>query len=138
MIAAPSASDCHSPGIPFNFNPYLIAGDDALLFHAGPRRMFPRVSEAVAKALPMDRLRYVAFSHIEADECGSSNRFLPAAPKAMPVCSRVAALVSVDDVADRPARPLADGAMHGSAWRGDGAAVLRAPARSLIGRGRTM
>jgi flavorubredoxin len=54
-------------------------------------------------------LRYVAFSHFEADECGSLNDFLAAAPRAVPVCSRVAAMVSVDDVADRPARPLADG-----------------------------
>jgi hypothetical protein len=66
------------------------------------------------------------------------NYFLAAAPKAMPVCSRVAALVSIDDVAARPARSLVDREMHGSAWRGDVAAVLRAPARSLIGRGRTM
>jgi flavorubredoxin len=71
--------------------------------------MFPLVSEAVVKVLPMDRLRYVAFSHFESDECASLNDFLAAAPKAMPVCSRVAALVSVDDVADRPARALADG-----------------------------
>ena len=72
------------------------------------------------------------------DQYGRIPDLLPAAPKAMPVCSRVAALVSIDDVADRPARPLADGAMHGSARRGDGATVLRAPARSLIGHGRTM
>jgi flavorubredoxin len=93
----------------FNFNQYLIADDEPLVFHTGPRRMFPLVSEAVAKVLPLERLRYVAFSHFEADECGSLNDFLAAAPQAVPVCSRVAAMVSVDDVADRPARPLADG-----------------------------
>lgn len=93
----------------FNFNQYLIVDDEPLLFHTGPRRMFPFVSEAVAKLLPLESLRYVAFSHFEADECGSLNDFLAAAPRAVPVCSRVAAMVSVDDVADRPARPLADG-----------------------------
>jgi flavorubredoxin len=93
----------------FNFNQYLIADDAPLVFHTGPRRMFPLVSAAIAKVLPLERLRYIAFSHFEADECGSLNDFLAAAPNAVPVCSRVAAMVSVNDVADRAARPLADG-----------------------------
>lgn len=93
----------------FNFNQYLIVDDEPLVFHTGPRRLFPLVSEAVATILPLERLRYVAFSHFEADECGSLNDFLAVAPQAVPVCSRIAAMVSVDDVADRPARPLADG-----------------------------
>jgi flavorubredoxin len=96
-------------GPDFNFNQYLVADDEPLLFHTGPRRMFPLVAEAIAKVLPVSRLRYVAFSHFEADECGSLNDFLAAAPAAVPVCSQVAAMVSVNDVADRPARALADG-----------------------------
>ncbi|HEX6321167.1 MAG TPA: MBL fold metallo-hydrolase [Burkholderiales bacterium] len=99
------------PGGPggFNFNQYLVADDAPLVFHTGPRRMFPLVAEAIGKVLPLARLRYVAFSHFEADECGSLNDFLAAAPAAEPVCSRVAAMVSVNDVADRPAHALADG-----------------------------
>jgi len=99
------------PGGPgaFSFNQYLIADDESLVFHTGPRRMFPLVSGAVARILPLDRLRYIAFSHFEADECGSLNNFLAVAPNAVPVCSRVAAMVSVNDVADRAAGPLADG-----------------------------
>lgn len=93
----------------FNFNQYLVADDEPLLFHTGPRRMFPLVSEALGRVVPLAKLRYVAFSHVEADECGALNDFLAAAPAAVPVCSRVAAMVSVDDLADRPARPLADG-----------------------------
>jgi flavorubredoxin len=96
-------------GPEFNFNQYLVADDEPLLFHTGPRRMFPLVSEAIRKVVPLERLRYVAFSHFEADECGSLNDFLAAAPAAVPVCSQVAAMVSVDDVATRPARALADG-----------------------------
>src|SRR5512139_3915432 len=93
------------PGGPdFNFNQYLVDDDEPLLFHTGPRRMFPLVAEAIAEVLPVERLRYVAFSHFEADECGSLNAFLAAAASAVPVCSRVAAMVSVDDVALRPAR----------------------------------
>jgi flavorubredoxin len=99
------------PGGPggFSFNQYLIADDEPLLFHSGPRKMFPLVQEAVASVLPPDRLRYIAFSHVEADECGSLNEWLAAAPQAVPVCGRLAALVSVNDLADRPARALADG-----------------------------
>jgi flavorubredoxin len=73
--------------------------------------MFPLVREAVASVLPLERLRYIAFSHIEADECGSLNEWLAVAPQSSPLCGTVAALVSVNDLADRPARALADGEM---------------------------
>ena len=65
----------------FSFNQYLIVDDDPLLFHTGPRKMFPLVHEAVASVLPVDRLRYIAFSHVEADECGLVNEWLGAAPQ---------------------------------------------------------
>jgi flavorubredoxin len=93
----------------FNFNQYLVVDDEPLLFHTGPRRMFPLVAEAIAKRMPLESLRYVAFSHYEADECGALNDFLAAAPQAVPVCSRIGAMVSVNDIAERPARALADG-----------------------------
>ena len=93
----------------FSFNQYLIADDEPLLFHTGLKRMFPLVAEAISRVLPIERLRYVAFSHFESDECGSLNALLASAPRAVPVCSRVAALVSVEDFADRAPRPLADG-----------------------------
>jgi flavorubredoxin len=96
-------------GSAFNFNQYLVVDDAPLLFHTGPRRLFPLVSEAIGAVSSLSGLRYVAFSHYEADECGSLNDFLAAAPQAVPVCSRVAAMVSVNDVADRPAHALADG-----------------------------
>jgi flavorubredoxin len=98
------------PGGPsFNFNQYLIADDEPLLFHTGPRRMYPLVAEAIGKVLPVSTLRYVGFSHVEADECGALNDFLAAAPRAEAVCSQLAALVSVNDLADRPPRALAGG-----------------------------
>lgn len=93
----------------FSFNQYLIVGDDPLLFHTGPRNMFPLVREAVASVIPPERLRYIALSHVEADECGSLNEWLAAAPHASPLCGTIAALVSINDLADRPARALADG-----------------------------
>ena len=93
----------------FNFNQYLVVDDDPLLFHTGPRQMFPLVYEAIAGVMPVERLRYIGLSHFEADECGSMNQFLAAAPRAVPLCGQVAAMVSVNDAADRPARALGDG-----------------------------
>lgn len=93
----------------FSFNQYLIVGDDPLIFHTGPRKMFPLVREAVASVMPLERLRHVAFSHVEADECGSLNEWLAASPHASPLCGTVAAMVSISDLADRPPRALADG-----------------------------
>jgi flavorubredoxin len=94
----------------FNFNQYLVADDAPLLFHTGQRGLFPLVQEAVASVMPVSRLRYVAFSHFEADECGALNDFLAAAPDAEPVCSGVAAMTSVADFASRAPHVLADGA----------------------------
>lgn len=93
----------------FSFNQYLVVDDEPMLFHTGLRRMFPLVREAVASVLPVERLRYIGLSHVEADECGSLNEWLAVAPQAEPLCGTVAALVSIDDLADRPARALKDG-----------------------------
>jgi flavorubredoxin len=93
----------------FSFNQYLIVDDEPLLFHTGPRQLFPVVSEAIAALMPIERLRYVGLSHVEADECGSMNRLLALAPQAVPLCSRIAAMVSINDLAERAPRALADG-----------------------------
>ncbi|GAB3552707.1 hypothetical protein GCM10027343_38580 [Noviherbaspirillum agri] len=93
----------------FSFNQYLIVDDAPLLFHTGPHKLFPLVREAVESIIAINTLRYVSFSHYEADECGSLNEWLAAAPEAVPVCSQVAAMVSVNDVALREAHALADG-----------------------------
>jgi flavorubredoxin len=93
----------------FSFNQYLVEDDEPLLFHTGPRKLFALVREAVASVMPVERLRHVAFSHVEADECGSLNEWLAAAPSSQPVCGSVAAMVSISDLADREPRALADG-----------------------------
>ncbi len=93
----------------FNFNQYLVVDDAPLLFHTGLRQMFPLVREAIAAVMPVERLAYIGFSHFESDECGALNALLAEAPRAVPVCSQIGAMVSVNDFADRPARPLADG-----------------------------
>lgn len=108
-ISTPVPPSAALPG-GFTFNQFLIRDDAPLLFHTGPRALFPVVRDAVAHVLgDAARLRYVAFSHVEADECGSLNQWLAAAPAAEAVCSTVGAMVSIGDLADRQPRPLADG-----------------------------
>jgi flavorubredoxin len=99
----------HVADINLSFNQYLVAGDEPLLFHTGPRQMFPAVSDAVARVLPTDQLRWVSFGHVEADECGSMNQWLALAPHATVAQSMTGCMVSLNDVADRPPRPLSDG-----------------------------
>lgn len=96
-------------GAGFSFNQYLILDEEPLLFHTGLRKMFPLVREAVASLMPVERLRHIAFSHVEADECGSLNEWLAVAPQATPLCGRVAGMVSIEDLADRSPRIMADG-----------------------------
>jgi len=94
---------------PFTFNQFLIDADAPMLFHLGQRGFFPLISEAVARVTPLARIRYLAFGHVEADECGALNHWLAAAPSAEVVHSQLACQISLNDLADRPPRPLADG-----------------------------
>lgn len=90
------------------FNHFLVKDDEPLLFHAGLRSMFPELRDALATVMDPARLRWIAFSHFESDECGGLNHWLEAAPAAQPVCNLVAALVSVNDFSNRPARVIPD------------------------------
>jgi flavorubredoxin len=93
----------------FTYSSYLIVDNEPLLFHTGLRRIFPLVREAVASVIPVERLRYISFSHVESDESGSLNQWLAAAPNAVPLCGRLAARIQVEDMADRPPRAMAEG-----------------------------
>lgn len=93
----------------FTFNQYLVRDEAPLLFHTGPRLLFDAVRSGIARVIPVESLRYVSFSHVEADECGTLNRFLALAPRAVPLCGRIAAMVSIGDLADRSPVVLADG-----------------------------
>ncbi|MFN3725639.1 MAG: MBL fold metallo-hydrolase [Allosphingosinicella sp.] len=98
-----------APPAGFVFNQYLIVADEPLLFHTGHRRLFPAVREAVARVMPPERLRWISFGHVEADECGAMNLWLEAAPNAEVAHGATACDVSLSDLADRPPRLLADG-----------------------------
>lgn len=97
-----------APPAGFTFNQFLIAAEEPLLFHCGPRGMFPLVSAAVSTILPIEQLRWISFGHVEADECGAMNLWLGAAPNAEVIFNPLGCMVSLNDLADRPPRPLVD------------------------------
>ncbi len=92
----------------FTFNQFLIAADEPLLFHCGPRGFFPAIASAFSRIMPVERLRWISFGHVESDECGAMNNWLAAAPKAQVIHGETACMVSVNDLADRPPRAMKD------------------------------
>ena len=97
-----------SPG-GFTFNQFLVDGEDPLLFHCGPRKMFRDILEAAERVMTVERLRWISFGHVESDECGSMNQWLHAAPDAVLAVGQIAAEVSVADLANRLPQQLVDG-----------------------------
>jgi len=93
----------------FTFNQFLLDAEDPLLYHTGMKGLFPVVSEQVARVRPLEHLRWIAFAHVEADECGAIEQFLAAAPNAQVAHGATGCMVSLDDMLSRPPRPLADG-----------------------------
>jgi flavorubredoxin len=93
----------------FSYNQYLVVDARPLLFHTGPRKLFAQVSAQIAKVMPLEKLHYIAFSHIEADECGALRDFLAVAPHAQPVCDRVATMISVTDFVEKEPIAMNDG-----------------------------
>ena len=98
-----------SPGEGFTFNQFLLDAEDPLLFHCGPRLLFPEIEEAASRIMNLDLIRWISFGHFESDECGSMNRWLAAAPDATLVVGEVTAQVSVADLANRTPQEWPDG-----------------------------
>ena len=98
-----------APPAGFVFNQFLIDADEPVLFHTGGRRFFPSVSAALAKIMPVEKIRWIGFGHIESDECGAMNQWLAAAPHAEVIHGLTACHVSLNDLADRPPRAMSDG-----------------------------
>ena len=93
----------------FTFNQFLVDAEEPLLYHTGMRSLFPLVRAAIERVLPVERLRWIAFAHVEADECGAVNDFLAVAPHAQVAHGALGCDLSIRDLADREPRPLADG-----------------------------
>ena len=100
--------DDGSPG-GFTFNQFLLDAEDPLLFHCGPRKMFPEIYEAAERVLSVERLRWITFGHVESDECGSMNQWLHAAPDAVIAVGAIGVEVSVADLANRTPQAWGDG-----------------------------
>lgn len=98
-----------APPAGFTFNQFLVLGDEPLMFHTGLRRMFPLNHDALRRIMPPERLRWIAFGHYEADECGAMNEWLTVAPDAQVAHGQTGCLVSLNDMADRAPRVLQDG-----------------------------
>ena len=98
-----------APPAGFTFNQFLVLGDGPLLFHTGLRKMFPLTRAAVSRIIAPERLRWIAFGHYEADECGAMNEWLAVAPHAQIAHGQTGCLVSLNDMADRAPRVLTDG-----------------------------
>jgi flavorubredoxin len=90
----------------FTFNQFLLTGDEPFLFHCGMRQLFPLVSAAIAKVIPVEQLRWISFAHLEADECGAMNMLLAAAPNAQVIHGPLACMLSLNDICDRPPVPV--------------------------------
>ena len=93
----------------FTFNQFLVDAEEPLLYHTGMRQLFPVVRDAVEQVMPVERLRWIAFAHLEADECGSVNEFLEAAPHAQVAHGALGCMLSLNDQLIRPPHPMADG-----------------------------
>ncbi|MBF6413304.1 oxygen-binding di-iron domain-containing protein [Nocardia cyriacigeorgica] len=93
----------------FTFNQFFVDAEEPLLFHCGMRALFPLVSAQIERIRPVEQLRWITFGHVEADECGAMNLFLAAAPNAQVAHGVMGCEVSIDDMADRPPRRMADG-----------------------------
>lgn len=93
------------PGITehgFTFNQFLLTGEQPFLFHCGMRQLFPLVSGAISRVIPLEQLRWISFAHIEADECGAMNMLLETAPHAEVIHGPLACMLSLTDMCDRP------------------------------------
>jgi flavorubredoxin len=93
----------------FTFNQFLVRGEESLIFHTGMRGLFPLVTEAVATLIPVESLRWITFGHVEADECGSMNMWLAAAPGSQVAHGALGVDVSLNDLCDRPPVALEEG-----------------------------
>ena len=98
-----------APPAGFTFNQFLVMGDEPLMFHTGLRRMFPLNRDGLSRIIRPERLRWIAYGHFEADECGAMNEWLAAAPQAQAAHGHIGCAVSLNDFADRAPRVLADG-----------------------------
>ncbi len=88
-----------SPG--FSFNHFLvICGNNPMLIHTGRVKWFENTLEEMRKFFDPSLLRYIGFSHFEADECGALNNWLELGPNAVPIVGKIGQS-SIEDFSSR-------------------------------------
>jgi len=93
----------------FTLNQFLIRADEPLLFHCGPKWLFENMLEFASRVTKMHRIQYLAFSHVETDECGALELWLKRVSRqAQVVMSTVAAQWTAADLTDAPVKALRD------------------------------
>ena len=97
-----------APPAGFTFNQFLVMGEQPLLFHLGHRKLFAETAAAVGRVLPLEKLRWLSFGHVEADECGAYERMARRRAERRTRARHDRHEVSINDMADRPARTVAD------------------------------
>jgi flavorubredoxin len=88
---------------------FVVLAEEPLLFHLGMRAGFPDLVSALRRLLPLPRLRWLSFGHVEADECGALSLVMAAAPYSQVAVGEAGPPGSVRDLCDRPFRSLAPG-----------------------------
>jgi flavorubredoxin len=82
--------------------------DEPLLFHCGYRGMFESIRGAIQTLMPIEKLRWISFSHLEGDESGAMNLWQQAAPHAQVAHGKLGCDVSLNDLSLRMPRALED------------------------------
>jgi len=98
-----------APPAGFTFNQFLLTGDEPLLFHCGHHFMFDAILAAIETLMPIEKLRWISFSHFEADESGNMNRWQERAPRAQLVHAKLGCDISLNDLSLRAPRSMQDG-----------------------------
>ena len=70
------------------------------------------MSAAINRVVPLEKLRWISFGHVEADECGAMNLLLDAAPNAEVIHGALACMLSLTDMCDRPPVVAPDDGVH--------------------------
>ncbi len=99
----------YEPRPNMQFNHFLVLDDRPLLYHTGSKNMFEEVKGLASRVIDVQKIRWISFSHFEADECGAINQWHRAAPRSRSICTPTAAQVNLADFATRQPRALPAG-----------------------------
>jgi len=97
-----------APAGRFEFNHFVIVDERPVLVHTGRVLWFEQLKQHVADLVKLEEIKYIVFSHFEADECGALNQWLRVAPRAVPLVNAVGR-ASIEDFSMRSPEVVRDG-----------------------------